>query len=277
MDAAASVESVTAREATLAAIRAKITNHPRSQQRRIGPSEIGNPCDRRIGYKLLGHPERERDDAWKPTVGTAVHAWLEQAIDDDDQSRVIAARGQITDDQLNWLTEKRVTVGYLADGTAITGSCDAYHRPTRTVIDHKVVGVASLRDKKANGPGQQYRVQVHLYAAGFVMAGIPVDTVAINFLPQNGNLTDAWWWSEPFDFGIAAQAITRLRAIEAHVRGTNSVEGLPAVEAWCSFCPFFVPGSQDLKAGCPGLSEPRRGGGFAHMVEAPTKETKEMK
>ena len=263
-------------EATMAAIRAKIAGHPRSLQKRIGPSEIGNPCDRRIGYKLLGQPERERGDAWKPTVGTAVHAWIEKAIDDEDLARVVAARGQITDEDLHWLTEKRVTVGYLADGTEITGSADAYHRPTRTVIDHKIVGVASLRDKKANGPGEQYRVQAHLYAAGFVMAGIPVDDVAINFLPQNGNLTDGWWWSEPFDFAIAAGAITRLRAIEAHVRATGGVEGLPAVEAWCNFCPFHTPGSQDLRAGCPGLSEPRSGGGFAHMVEAPhNKETKE--
>lgn len=270
MSTFAADRSEQAREAVMNAVRAKISNHPRSQQKRIGPSEIGNPCDRRIGYKLLGQPERERGDAWKPTVGTAVHAWLERALDDEDQALVIAAKGMLGDDQLTWITEKRVTVGYLADGTPITGSCDAYHRPTRTIIDHKVVGVASLRDKKANGPGEQYRAQVHLYAAGFVMAGIPVDAVAINFMPQNGNLTDAWWWSEPFDFARAAQAIGRLRAIEAHITQAGSVEGLPAVEAWCSFCPFHTPGSTDLQAGCPGLSEPRSGGGFAHMVEAPT-------
>jgi hypothetical protein len=267
--------SVTAQQALMQAIRHKIDNHPRSQQKRIGPSEIGNPCDRRLGYKLLGHPENPRGDAWKPTVGTAVHSWLEEALDDDDQARVIAAAGLITDDQLTWLTEKTVTVGYLADGTAITGSCDAYHQPTRTLIDHKVVGLASLRDKKANGPGQQYRIQVHLYAAGFVMAGIPVEHVAINFLPQNGNLSDAHWWTEPFDFALAAHAIARLRAIEAHITTAGEVEGLNAVEAWCEWCPFHTPGATDLTTGCPGLSEPRRGGGFAHMVEAPpiTKET----
>lgn len=259
-----------ARDALMAAIRHKIHHHPRSQQKRIGPSEIGNPCDRRIGYKLLGHPERERGDAWKPTVGTAVHAWLEEALDDDDARLQEDHEWNLPAHVLSWLTEQTVTVGYLADGTPITGSCDAYHRPSRTVIDHKIVGVASLKDKKANGPGAQYRVQVHLYGAGFVMAGIPVEHVAINFLPQNGNLSDGWWWSEPFDMGIAAAAIVRLRAIEAHVRATGRVDGLPATEAWCNFCPFLAPNSTDLQAGCPGLSAPRSSGGFAHMVEAPS-------
>lgn len=81
-----------ARDALMAAIRHKIHHHPRSQQKRIGPSEIGNPCDRRIGYKLLGHPERERGDAWKPTVGTAVHAWIDEALTDED-ARLLAQLG----------------------------------------------------------------------------------------------------------------------------------------------------------------------------------------
>lgn len=263
----AASSSPTAQQALYAAIRHAIDNHPRSLQKKIGPSEIGSPCDRRIGYKLLGQPENRRGDAWKPTVGTAVHTWIEDALSVRDFAAVVAAAGLIGDDQLEWITEKKVMVGALADGTIIEGSCDAYHRPTATVIDHKIVGVASLRDKRANGVGAQYRTQIHLYGAGFVMAGLPVTEVAINFLPQNGNLTDGWWWSEPFDMSIAAAAISRLRAIDAHTRATNSVEGLPAADAWCSFCPFHLPGSTDLSAGCPGVAKPRTGGGFAHMVE----------
>ncbi len=259
-----------AKQAVYDVIRGAIANHPRSLQKRIGPSEIGTPCDRRIGYKLLGQEENPRGDAWKPTVGTAVHGWLERAFDDVNLTKVIEKLGRLGDNDLEWITEQSVTVGYLADGTAITGSCDLYHRPTGTVIDHKIVGVASLRDKKANGPGQQYRAQVHMYGAGFLMAGHKVEHVAINFLPQNGNLTDGWWWTEPFDMSIAAEAITRLRAIEAHVATSGSVEGLPAADAWCAFCPFHLPGSTDLSAGCPGMTASRASGGFAHMVEAPT-------
>lgn len=261
---------MSAQQAVYGMIREAISSHPRSLQKRIGPSEVGSTCDRRIGYKLLGQQENPRGDAWKPTVGTAVHAWLETAAQNANLAQVIAAGGRIADHELEWVTEQAVTVGYLHDGTAITGSCDLYHRPTATVIDHKVVGVASLRDKKANGPGQQYRWQVHLYAAGFVLAGHHVEHVAINFLPQNGNLTDGWWWSEPFDMGIAAAAMGRLRDIETRVRAAGSVDDLEAADAWCAFCPFHLPGSTDLSAGCPGVTQPRSRGGFAHMVEAPT-------
>src|SRR5262245_59886330 len=70
------------RDELLYAITTAIANHPRSQQTASGPSEIGHPCQRRIGYILLGLPEVNADPAmaWKPTIGTAVHAWLEQAL-----------------------------------------------------------------------------------------------------------------------------------------------------------------------------------------------------
>ena len=113
-----------------------------------------------------------------------------------------------------------------------------------------------------------------MYGAGFLMAGHRVEHVAINFLPQNGNLTDGWWWSEPFDMSIAAAAMTRLRDIEARVRATGNVEGLPSADAWCAFCPFHLPGSTDLSAGCPGVTASRTRGGFAHMVEDSTQNTR---
>ena len=81
-----------AKQAVYDVIRGAIANHPRSLQKRIGPSEIGTPCDRRIGYKLLGQDENPRGDAWKPTVGTAVHGWLEKALEDANLAQVIADR-----------------------------------------------------------------------------------------------------------------------------------------------------------------------------------------
>ena len=32
-------------------------NAPRSLQKRIGPSEVGDPCERKLSYKLLDWPE----------------------------------------------------------------------------------------------------------------------------------------------------------------------------------------------------------------------------
>ena len=55
-----------------------IAQQPRTLQTSIGPSEIGNPCDRRIGYKLAGIQPVNGLGAvnWKAFVGTAVHEIL---------------------------------------------------------------------------------------------------------------------------------------------------------------------------------------------------------
>lgn len=236
-------------------IRRAITDHPRSQQRELGPSEIGDPCARRIGHKLLGTPARTRPAAWKPTVGTAVHAWLEQQFDLDNLAKLGHLEGQE-----RWLVETRVTAGFAPEveqlvGTPwLAGSCDLYDRVTATVIDHKVVGPRQLKKYRAQGAGALYRTQAHTYGLGWANRGFPVEAVAICFLPRDGDLSDAHWWSEPWDRQVALDAIERYRAIAATVTtlGTSAPAVLPTADAYCTFCPYYASGVTDLAAACPG-------------------------
>ena len=58
------------------------SNAPRSRQREIGPSEVGEPCLRRLAYKVAGtEPTNDGGDPWRPVVGTAAHAWLADSLD----------------------------------------------------------------------------------------------------------------------------------------------------------------------------------------------------
>ena len=225
-------------------ITAAITNHPRSQQTRIGPSEIGTPCTRRLGYKLAGVPEANpREAAWKPTVGTAVHAWLAETF--------LAANEKLPDTR--WLVEMGVNAGTVGNHP-LTGSCDLYDRVTATLIDWKVVGVSTLRKYKANGPGDTYRVQAHTYGLGWTRRGYPVETVAIYFLPQNGELADGHYWHEPYDAGVALAAIARADAVAKVLAaaGPDVLAHLPTADAWCSFCPWHRSGATNLAEACPG-------------------------
>ena len=112
------------RDELLDAIRAAIRAHPRSAQTRIGPSEIGTPCQRRLGYRVAGvRPVQAGGDGWRPTVGTAVHSWLEAAFSDP---RLADAEGEA-----RWVTEAQVDVGEIG-GVRITGRCDLYDRVTAT-------------------------------------------------------------------------------------------------------------------------------------------------
>lgn len=228
----------------LAHIKTAITNHPRSLQRRIGPSEVGHPCARRIGYKLLDVDENPSDDTpWLPTIGTAVHAWLEECF----------TQANAGHDHARWLTELRVDVGEIG-GTAITGSCDLYDRVTATVIDHKIVGATQLTKYKAKGPGEQYRSQIHLYGRGLTRRGLPVDRVAIAFLPRNGELSGAHIWHEAYDETVALAALQRAEGISTATTalGAGALQHLATADAFCHRCPFFKAGSTDLEAGCPG-------------------------
>lgn len=245
-----------ARRDYLDVITRAIVDHPRSQQRAIGPSEVGDPCARKIGYKLLGTPERPQQPAWRPTVGTAVHAWLEDAFD----KASVASLADL-DGHERWLVETRVTAAFVPELEPLTGqlfldgSCDLFDRVTATSIDHKAVGPGRLKKYRASrDPGQQYRAQAHLYGLGWANRGERVDTVAVCFLTRDGDLSDAWWWSEPFDRALAEAAVERLRGIAVTVGalGGAGLTVLPTADSFCSFCPFFKPGAADLSQGCPG-------------------------
>lgn len=235
----------------LSVIKDTIAHHPRSLQKRIGPSEIGHPCLRRIGYKLLDVDDLNPadDTPWLPTIGTAVHAWLEDAF-----TQVNAGH-----DHARWLTELRVDVGSIG-GVPITGCCDLYDRVTATVIDHKVVGPTQLKKYRAKGPGEQYRSQIHLYGRGLTRRGLPVDTVSIAFLPRSGELTDAYVWTEAYDEQVALVALERANGISLATTalGVGVLAHLATADAFCHRCPFFVPGSDDLATGCPGDAGGRR-------------------
>jgi len=232
------------------------TNAPRSLQTAIGPSEVGQPCLRRLAYKILDvEPASTGTDIWRPTVGTGVHAWLADAL--------LLANRELG--YTRWLVEERVEVA-----PGLGGSCDAHDLDTHTTVDWKIVGPSSLKKYRKDGPGQQYRTQLHLYGKGHKLAGRRVDTVMIAFLPSAGTLADAYFWSEPFDEQVADDAIARLDLLRLALafgqhRGAEVAEIIDGVAATpahaCVYCPWFRHGAEDLATGCPGVDpDPTRPG-----------------
>lgn len=53
----------------------------RDRQRKVGPSELGDLCERCLAEKLLGVHDEERSHALAPMIGTAFHAYLESIVD----------------------------------------------------------------------------------------------------------------------------------------------------------------------------------------------------
>lgn len=203
-------------------IQDRILNTPRSLQTMIGPSEIGLDCQRQLAFRLAGKRHESTAIAWKPFIGTAVHAQLESFFDGDE-----------------WLTEERVNVGQVG-GKPVLGSCDLYHVPTGTVVDHKVVGPGALRTYRSFGPSDQYRIQAHLYGMGFLRAGHTPRKVAISFLPRDGEFHKRYWWSEDWDPLVAIDALDRanqmFQDVEEHGLDAVMEAQEPCTAPWCQLC-----------------------------------------
>jgi|688.fasta_scaffold32721_5 hypothetical protein len=228
-----------------------IINQPRSLQKRIGPSEVGVPCDRRLGYQLAGMAEvNQRGVAWKPYVGTALH---EQFA--DIMAKAEIARFNEEGAVPRWHVEERVTVGEIG-GVSITGSADLFDEATGTVFDWKTTSKNQIRENyRKNGPGPQYRAQAHLYGKGFADAGYKILNVSLIFLTRDGEWEDRYVWAEPYDERIALDALVRANAIHTAIDLLGAEEAigrLGTTDVYCRNCPFYRPRAKNPAEGCQG-------------------------
>jgi hypothetical protein len=205
---------------------------PRTKQTRIGPSEIGLPCERRLIRKLLSEGDPVQAERWLATIGTAVHAWLANGF------------GSTSPFRERYLIEQSVNVGTIG-GIDITGSADLFDMAAGCVVDWKVVGNSRLDTYRRYGPGRQYRTQAHLYGRGFARMGFRVNSVLIMFLPRNKALSNAYPWFEPWDESVATVALQRAEGLLE--LGTTlpwvAIEEMfpPCSDEWCPFCPVRHP------------------------------------
>lgn len=225
-------------------------NSSRSRQKTIGPSEIGDPCDRRIGYRLAEVEEvNNRFDPWAAIVGTSIHSWLDEAI----RAHVLATGST------SWLTETVLPIH-----GPIRGRSDLFHVDEGCVIDHKGAGPSVMRKAVKEGPGPGYIVQVHLYGYGYEQLGYEVKKVALAFYPRAGWLKDMYVWTADYDRKVAVAALERLSRIATEVQNWEilkegnghrweQIKSYPSDD--CGFCPWYRPGDAERGAdtsGCPG-------------------------
>ncbi|OHU71360.1 hypothetical protein BKG86_17045 [Mycobacteroides chelonae] len=251
-------------------LRRKWKQHPRSQQKAIGPSEVGHPCSRKLATTLLQfpriNPEFDPLPAW---MGTAGHAKWEESVDYDN-AQIISERaaweaengnqpggprctilGDLTGDGDplavgRWLSERHVQVR-----TDLSGTCDLFDTWTGTVIDLKFPGVDRMRKYKKEGPSPEYRIQAHAYGRGYRNEGFEVNRVGIWFVPRGGMLASSFVWSEPYDDEVVDEMLAKLDNI-AIVLDELQVEQhperlahIPKVAHDCVFCPFHTTRRED--------------------------------
>ncbi|MFD2839354.1 hypothetical protein ACFSYH_02050 [Populibacterium corticicola] len=201
-----------------------ITHQPRSLQKRIGPSELGTPCDHCLAAKLAGWQQTERGVPWLPYIGTSVHEKLEAVF--VERNFQLEAEGK----PLRYLMEQKTMVGTVG-GQEIWGSTDLVDLEAGMTVDWKIVGASTLKQAKS-GPSPVYHAQADLYAKGWNDAGIRIDHVAIAYLPRNAvSLDQAVWWTAPHDRARAEHVLQRANNLALNLTVLESIS-IEARDTW---------------------------------------------
>jgi hypothetical protein len=242
-------EAVLLKEKILEVIRWRDARNPRSHQRNIGPSELSSPCDRRIGYRMVGVPAVNTTlDPWPAIVGTAVHDWLEQAFLDYIRSTTSG----------EWITEQQLT---LSDD--VTGRSDLFNIPRGIVIDYKGASPDKMKKIKADGSPGNYRTQLQIYGRGYEKLGYKVNRLALVYFPRAGNIKDLYVDMFDYDPNVAILSLARIPAIARKLIALDPMgqphrwEQMDAVPSHdCGFCPWYnfkrTPEEGASDQGCPG-------------------------
>ena len=238
-----------------AIIERQASRAPRSNQVHVGPSELGSECEHQSVGKMIGPGLAPRTkhvmSLWPAIVGTAVHAWLAQALEDEN-ARIGVQR---------FLTEMRV-----APIPEHPGTTDLFDTIAFITGDWKILGPTSLaKTQSPEGPSRKYKVQLLLYWLGCILAGYPARRIALIALPRTAPSLDGMyiWGCEPGPAEIALlQEVIRVTAIRRQIateilKGTMRLADVPIKPdpEECIFCPLFRPQSaKDGGPGCAGTS-----------------------
>ena len=213
----------------------------RDKQIKVGPSALGDMCQRCLAENLVGMQPSEGSQALAPWIGTAVHSYLESLFAADD---IV-------------LTETKVKVGQVDGYGVVNGSMDHYNLTENHTIDYKVVSKKKIKqyqhatvtdrgrvvfDNKALGVStlKKYWVQLSLYSKGMEDLGYPVQNMSLLLIPRDVTIekipeavTEVMF---PYDREVAERAL--LRASEIYKWATtdgNDLTELPS-DPGCWYC-----------------------------------------
>ena len=158
----------------------------RDKQRKVGPSELGDLCERCLAEKLLGIHQDEKTHPLAPMIGTAFDLYLENVIGLKD-----------------YLKETKVTVGTIEGYGDIHGTADGFDTETGHVVDYKVLSKKKIKafssatfldeernpefysDSMTEGQLKKYYYQMMLYGLGLENAGYEVNHVSLVLFPRD--------------------------------------------------------------------------------------------
>lgn len=194
---------------------------PRSRQKTLGMSSLGG-CARRAYHELRGDAPTNETKRLGSLLGTAFHAAVE-GVGLPGETEIFVQHGELT------------------------GHVDRFH--DGVVRDWKFTKRSSIEWIKKNGPSQQYRWQIQMYAHALCAQGDKVDGCWIVFIPRDGDEDDCYVWEEDYDPSVAEEALAWLLMVEEAQARNEPPEPEKAIPFCRDYCPFYglCPGAHNAK------------------------------
>lgn len=167
----------------------------RDRQRHVGPSELGEVCERCLADKIRGTYEDKRAGTpLAPLLGTAFHLLAQKRLSGSPEGRA----GLI-------LVEKRVDVAMVDGYGPIRGTVDLFDIERREVVDWKVLSKARMagisavvhnrldgsvlmdRDKIIWETAWKYYAQMMLYGYALERDGYEVERASLLMIPRDAS------------------------------------------------------------------------------------------
>jgi len=204
----------------------------RDQQRKVGASNISDPCTYHLAKTLVNSPEAPSKYWLGAKIGTATHMFIEDAITKADLKAMPLLAGAVV--------EQKITLGELPGYGIINSKPDLALVNSRHVIDWKTSTREKMRklqrvidnpdstDTKTKYTLQKYMAQIQLYAWGLNQGGTPVDGCSLVFINRDGTSEpDIWTHTFAYSEEFAVAIWSRLERIWSQIQEGKNIEDIP--------------------------------------------------
>lgn len=216
----------------------------RDKQKKVGASQISDPCTYHLAKTLSGAPETPTKYWLGGKIGTATHLFIEDTIARADLADFPELEGA--------RIEKKILLGDLEGYGTISSKPDLALVKENHLIDWKT----STRDKsrkfqrtlddqtysskEAEYTLNKYVAQTQLYAWGLNNEGIKIDGISLVFINRDGTTEgDIWNYTFEYSEDLALAVWTRLEQIWQNVQNGVDLETLEK-NAHCFKCAIGI-------------------------------------
>jgi len=201
----------------------------RDRQRKVGASQISNPCTRCLASDLSGVKQGPSKYWLGGKIGTAVHKVIEDEIPNSKEEELQDA-----------LVEQKITLGVLEGYGTISSKPDLTLPGSGHLVDWKTTTrpkskkIQKWIDGQSKDAGvtytmQKYIGQSQLYAWGVNQTGENIDGISLVFINRDGtNENDVLEYTYEYDENIALALWNRLVALWVELQDGAHPDNYPS-------------------------------------------------